>query len=237
MQRLIHLHLNLLFLYLLFGCFLVLFLLIVSTIQLEKKEVVVDSVELFHNNSSNKVFVLLGDSVLKNDSYVKSGLSVSGYVKSQMSSSYCYAINDSNIVDIYNQLEQVPIDYNDTTCFIFLSVGGNDILNSKTVDKDLLNPVFIAYTKLIRSIRTKMDKSKIFLINIYYPLGLKYSQYRPVLEEWNKMIDDFAYNSTNNISGVIKLSGLLKQESDFTYGIEPSESGGLKIATAICLTQ
>jgi hypothetical protein len=184
---------------------------------------------------SNKVIVLLGDSTLKNESYVQSGLSVGEYVNnnSPTSSSYCYAVNESNIVDVYNQLEQIPIDYNNPSCSIFLSVGGNDILNSRTVDKDALRPIFIAYTKVIRSIQTRMDKSKLFLVNIYYPLGLKYSQYRPILEEWNRMIDDFAYTSTNNISGVVRLNELLKDESDFTYGIEPSESGGLKIADAI----
>ena len=187
---------------------------------------------------SNKVIVLLGDSTLKNESYVQSGLSVSEYVNNNnptTSSSYCYAINESNIVDVYNQLEQIPIDYNNPNCSIFLSVGGNDILSRRVEDKESLRPIFIAYTKVIRSIQTRMDKSKLFLVNIYYPLGLKYSQYRPVLEEWNKMIDDFAYTSTNNISGVVRLNGLLKEESDFTYEIEPSESGGLKIAEAIIL--
>ena len=190
--------------------------------------------EFKDSNSSNKVIILLGDSILKNESYVKSGLSVEDYIKNQISSTFCFAINDSNIVDVYNQLEQIPIDYNDPTCSIFLSVGGNDILSNHIADKESLRPIFIAYTKLIRSIKTKMDKSKLFLINIYYPLGLKYSQYTPILEEWNKMIDDFAYNSTNNISGVVRLNELLKEETDFTHEIEPSESGGLKIAEAIC---
>ena len=189
--------------------------------------------EFKDSNSSNKVIILLGDSTLKNESYVKSGLSVEDYIKSQTSSAFCYAINDSNIVDVYSQFEQIPINYDDPTCSIFLSVGGNDILYNHIDNKDDLRPIFIAYTKLIRSIKTKMDKSKLFLINIYYPLGLKYSQYRPILEEWNKMIDDFAYNSTNNISGVVRLNELLKEETDFTHEIEPSESGGLKIAEAI----
>ena len=215
---------------LLFGFVAVLLVLIILYNSLFVDEEVVEGFK-----DSNRVIVLLGDSTFKNESYVQSGLSVSEYVNnnSPTSSSYCYAVNESNIVDVYNQLEQIPIDYNDPSCSIFLSVGGNDILNSRTVDKDALRPIFIAYTKVIRSIQTRMDKSKLFLVNIYYPLGLKYSQYKPILEEWNKMIDDFAYTSTNNISGVVRLNGLLKEESDFTYGIEPSESGGIKIADAI----
>lgn len=183
--------------------------------------------------SNNTVVVLLGDSVLKNESYVKSGLSVCEYVKRETSSAYCYAMNDSNIVDVYSQLEQIPSDYNHPNCCIFLSIGGNDILSNHIVDNESLRPIFIAYTKLIRSIKTKMDKSNLFLVNTYHPQNLKYSQYTSVLQEWNMMIDDFAYNSTNNISGVVRLNELLKEESDFTHEIEPSESGGKKIANAI----
>jgi len=183
--------------------------------------------------SSNTVVVLLGDSVFKNESYVKSGLSVSEYVKNQTSSTYCYALNDSTIVDVYHQLEQIPLDYNDPNCSIFLSVGGNDILSNHVENIESLRPIFIAYTKLIRSIKTKMDKSKLFLVNIYYPSSLKYSQYTPILVEWNQMIDDYAYNSTSNIAGVVRLNEILKEKSDFTHEIEPSESGGLKVAEAI----
>jgi len=183
--------------------------------------------------SSNTVTVLLGDSILKNESYIKSGLSVCEYVKSKISSTYCYALNDSTIVDVYSQLEQIPLDLNDPNCSVFLSVGGNDILNNHIEDKESLRPMFIAYTKLIRSIKAKMDKSRLFLVNIYYPSNLKCLQYTPILAEWNKMIDDYAYDSTNNIAGVVRLNELLKDKSDFTHEIEPSESGGHKIAEAI----
>jgi hypothetical protein len=186
--------------------------------------------------STSTVIVLLGDSILKNESYVKTGLSVCEYVKSKTSSTYCYAMNDSTIVDVYSQLEQIPLDLNDPNCSIFLSIGGNDILTNHIEDKESLRPMFIAYTKLIRSIKTKMDKSKLFLVNIYYPSNLKYSQYTPILAEWNKMIDDYAYDSTNNIAGVVRLNELLREKSDFTHEIEPSESGGLKIAQAILAT-
>ena len=183
--------------------------------------------------SSNTVMVLLGDSVLKNESYVKTGLSVSEYLKSKITSTYDYALNDSTIVDVYHQLGQIPLDYNHPNCSIFLSVGGNDILSNHIENVESLRPIFIAYTKLIRSIQAKMDKSKLFLVNIYYPYGLKYSPYIPILVEWNKMIDDYAYESANNISGVVRLNEIIKEKSDFTHEIEPSESGGLKVAEAI----
>lgn len=183
--------------------------------------------------SSNTVMVLLGDSVLKNESYVQSGMSVSEYLKSKIPSTYSYALNDSTIVDVYHQLGQIPLDYNHPNCCIFLSVGGNDILSNHVENIESLRPIFIAYMKLIRSIKTRMDKSKLFLVNIYYPSSLKYSQYTPILAEWNKMIDDYAYNSANNIAGVVRLNEILKEKSDFTHEIEPSESGGLKVAEAI----
>ena len=213
---------------LVFWGFILLILIISGLLTSQKK-----TTSFKESFSSNTVMVLLGDSILKNESYVKTGLSISEYLKSKITSTYGYALNDSTIVDVYHQLGQIPLDYNDPNCSIFLSVGGNDILSNHVENIESLRPIFSAYTKLIRSIQAKMDKSKLFLVNIYYPSGLKYSPYTPILVEWNKMISDYAYESANNISGVVRLNEILKEKSDFTHEIEPSESGGLKVAEAI----
>lgn len=193
--------------------------------------------EPFVNNAKDtSSIVLLGDSTLKNDSYVKSGLSVSESLSSR-TTTHCYALNDSLIVDIYSQIEQIPNDYNNKNTNIFLSVGGNNILktfsNQQGFDKKSLNPMFLAYKKLVQAIQAKMYKSKLYLVNLYYPQSLKYFQYKPILEEWNKLVDDFAYDSINKISGVVRLNEELTKKSDFTFGIEPSDTGGVKIADAI----
>ena len=195
--------------------------------------------EHFSNNSS-KTYVLLGDSIIKNNSYVKNGKGIDDILNEKTNgNSYCYAKNDSKIVDIYSQLDSIPSDLNNKNTIVFLSVGGNDILNNY-VDKDvnvkntkILEPIFNSYKKLIESIQTKMNESKFVLIDIYYPTNIKFAQYKPILEEWNKMISDLASSSSNNNLQVLNISNVLIESTDFTLNIEPSETGGEKISNQI----
>ncbi len=203
------------------------------------------------NNSSNssnssKTYVLLGDSIIKNNSFVKNGKGIDDILNEKTNgNSYCYAKNDSTIVDIYSQLDSIPSDLNNKNTIVFLSVGGNDILNNYVNnDVDIKNTkvldlIFNAYKKLFESIQTKMNESKLVLIDIYYPPNIKFSQYKPILEEWNKLISDFAssFNDNNSNSNlqVLKISSILTESTDFTLNIEPSETGGEKIADNILL--
>ena len=193
--------------------------------------------EPFDNNKVDKTYVLLGDSILKNNSYVKNGKGIDDIlIEKTNDNTHCYAKDDSTIVDVYSQLESVPSEMNKKSTSIFLSVGGNDILNNygdKEVsikDTKVLEPIFNAYKTLIKSIQTKMNESKLVLLDIYYPTNIKLAQYKPILQEWNKMIADFA--STNNIE-VINISNILIESTDFTLNIEPSETGGEKIVDNI----
>ena len=191
------------------------------------------------NNKSDKTYILLGDSIIKNNSYVKNGKAVEDILNEKTNdNTQCYAKDDSTIVDIYSQLDSIPSDLNKDSTTIVLSAGGNDILNNyadKEVsikDTKVLDPIFNAYKTLIKSIQTKMNDSKLVLLDIYYPTNIKLAQYKPILEEWNKLIADFA--STNNIE-VINISNILIESTDFTLNIEPSETGGEKIADNILL--
>lgn len=195
--------------------------------------------EPFGNNKLDKTYILLGDSIIKNNSYVKNGKGIDDILNEKTNgNTRCYAKNESTIVDVYSQLDSIPIDLNKKTTTIFLSVGGNDILNNygdKEVsikDTKVLGPIFNAYKTLIKSIQTKMNDSKLVLLDIYYPTNIKLAQYKPILQEWNKMITDFA--SINNLQ-VINISNILIESTDFTLNIEPSESGGEKIADNILL--
>jgi len=195
--------------------------------------------ESFGNNEVDKKYILLGDSILKNNSYVKNGKGIDDIlIEKTNGNSDCYAKDESTIVDVYSQLDSIPSELNKKSTTIFLSVGGNDILNNyadKEVsikDTKILGPIFNAYKTLIKSIQTKMNESKLVLLDIYYPTNIKLAQYKPILEEWNKLIADFA--STNNIE-VINISNILIESTDFTLNVEPSETGGEKIANSILL--
>jgi lysophospholipase L1-like esterase len=202
-----------------------------------------ENMENMENNNNNSVIILLGDSVFKNDDYVEQGKSVYSFLNKQIQQKqkdikvYNYAVDDSTIVDVYNQINQIPIDLNNENTTIFLSIGGNDILE-KFVEKEntsentnvTLDAMFSAYKKIVKSIQTKMNKSNIVLLDVYYPYSIKLKPYIPILRTWNNKIKNYANDSSNNIQDVLKVSEFLTQPNDLVFDIEPSEIGGEKLA-------
>jgi hypothetical protein len=185
----------------------------------------------------NGDFILLGDSILQNNNYVKEGQTVEDKLKRKTNLNvYNYAKDNSTIVDVYEQINNIPNELNQESTILFLSAGGNDILmnyeydNGDTIKTRDLEVMLNAYKKLVESIQTKMNQSKIVLLDIYYPTNIKYKQFRPVLEKWNKMLQIYANKNGNK---VLKVSELLMQPEDFSLSIEPSEAGGEKIANEI----
>jgi len=71
------------------------------------------------------------------------------------------------------------------------------------------------------------------LLDIYYPNNLKYKQYHSIINTWNTMIYSYANEPKHNIIGVLKVSGILTHDEDFSFGIEPSLKGGQKIVESI----
>ena len=96
-----------------------------------------------------------------------------------------------------------------------------------------MTTIFAAYKKLIRSIQTKMGRSKLILLDIYLPQSIKYHQYHELINDWNSKIDEFAKDSHNKVFDVVRVSKVLTSKEDFTLGIEPSAKGGQKIAAQI----
>ena len=90
--------------------------------------------------------------------------------------------------------------------------------------------MFSAYKKLVESIQTKMNNATIIILDIYYPDNITYKQFHPIIKEWNQKI--YEYANTKNYN-VLKISTQLIQPIDITMGIEPSASGGEKIANMI----
>ena len=195
--------------------------------------------ESFSNNNNNKNnIVLLGDSILKNNSYVKNGQSIEDILREKKGDNlYCLALNNSTIVDVYSQIDSIPLELNNENTTIFLSSGGNDILSqyvdkhdSDVSDSQVLNVIFIAYKKMVKSLQTKMNKSKIVLIDIYYPTSNQFSQYKHIIQEWNNLLEKYAREKSY---GLIQISKSVTASDDFTLSIEPSEKGGEKIARSI----
>ena len=198
--------------------------------------------EKFTNNNNTKTYILLGDSILNNDAYVSNGKSVCNLLKDDGKNIYCYAQDNSKIVDIYSQMNKIPLELNSSSTFIFLSAGGNNILshyvdqNQDITNTSVLKPMFSSYKNVLKSIQSRFTKSKIVLLDIYYPRNLTYNRFHSIIEEWNNMIYNYAKNPKNNIYRIIRISNHLTQTDDFSYSIEPSFNGGKKIADLILST-
>lgn len=186
-------------------------------------------IESFYS-SSTKNIILLGDSILKNNDYVTDEFSVENLLRNKTDCRvYCFAKNNEMISDVYEQLNRVSIDWNDNSTRIFLSVGGNDILNNyKNQDK-----LFSQYINLVNSIKSKMNKSEIILLDIYYPNSDKYLSYFPIIKEWNNKLYTFVNNTSDNNISLLHISNSVTEPDDFIYEIEPSKTGGEKIVDCI----
>ena len=199
-------------------------------------------IESFYSNKNSRAIVLLGDSILKNNSYVPDGKAVDNIIEERSLKNdknielYSLAENNSKIVDVYSQINKIPLDINNKSTTIFLSSGGNDILSfyvdqhGDTSDTGFLNTMLAAYKKLVKSIQTRMDLCQIVLLDIYYPTSNQFAQYKPILEQWNSLIATYA---RENSLGLLQISQSVTSNDDFTLGIEPSEKGGEKIAQLI----
>lgn len=193
------------------------------------------------DTQSNKNYILLGDSILKNDKYVSDGNSIEDLLTERIKGKniYCLAEDDSKIVDIYSQVSKIPINLNNENTYIFLSAGGNDILshyvdrNQDMTDISVLKPMFSSYKNLVKSISTRAPNAKIIIFDIYYPNNITYKQFHSIIKEWNNMIYSFTNNPNNNIYSIVKISNELTNSNDFSFGIEPSSNGGKKIVDLI----
>ena len=194
---------------------------------------------IIENFNNNKTYILMGDSILKNNAYVNDGKNIETLIIERNKQTLSFAEDHSKISDIFMQVNSLSIELNNPNTYVFLSAGGNNILshyvdnNNDATNTSVLKPMFGAYKNLIKSIQARLPEAKIVLLDIYYPNNLQYTQFHSIIKELNNMIYDFAENTKNNIYSVIRISDYLTQNEDFSFGIEPSSSGGKKIADLI----
>ena len=205
---------------------LLLFALYLSTFKLEDT---FDNI----NDNDNKNIVLIGDSMLNNSAYVFANQSIPDILSKELTGNtvYNFAKDGSTITDCYTQLDKISTDLNNSNTYIFLSWGGNNILNSRQkMDVTLTTNLFDQYSELITSIRTLVPNAQLYVLNLYYPANTHYTSYHSTIEQWNNLLED---NATSLDYKMINLSSLLVLEDDFVYNIEPSAKGGQKIVNEI----
>ena len=177
--------------------------------------------------------VLAGDSIFDNHEYVIPGSSIEQNLLNNKQDVLLLAKNGSFVSDLIYQIKKMPSNLNTPSTYLFISVGGNDILykyrDKKFIDKKEINSVFELYKNSILSIKNKFNV-KLYLTNVYYPPVDKYTKLYSVIHYWNNQQKKFAQK--HNIS-LFNIDALITDKIHFSNHIEPSEIGSKLIADAI----
>ena len=103
-------------------------------------------------SETGETIILLGDSILDNKIYVKKNESIEYLLRESPNKILFLAKDNSFISDVLLQMNQIEKDVYDKKNLIFLSIGGNDILDSiktKTINNKTIVHLFEDYKKLI----------------------------------------------------------------------------------------
>lgn len=187
------------------------------------------------NQNQRKNIVLLGDSILNNSVYTLPKSSVPSLISQQLEKSpektlYNLAKDGATINDCVNQLDAFPFELNNTETSVFISAGGNDILNGRRTETEKIDKLFAKYMDFIESVKKRLNKTNIVLLKLYYPVKPSYKIYYPAVTQWNQLLVD---NSSTVGYSLLETDKLVVLEEDIVYDIEPSAKGGKKIADAI----
>ena len=187
--------------------------------------------------TNSNTIILMGDSVLNNANYVPEGKSVYDSLKTKLSNVINIAKDGATISDLYGQLDKIPVDLNNSNTYIFISAGGNDILNKRSDLSDTeISKLFNSYMEFLNALKTKLGSVNVNIMNLYLPANPRYQSYKPSINQWNQLIEASSSNIGETYN-VIDLYTLLTSPNDFVYDIEPSESASDKIAYLIYLTR
>ena len=190
--------------------------------------------------------VLLGDSIFDNASYVPSGRDVVSHLEQLLdadSQATLLAVDGAVVDDVPSQVFRIPSD----ATHLMLSAGGNDALQNlgilyeeaRTVS-DALSKLAIIRERFANSYRQLISS----LVEVQKPLVICTIYQPPMFEEVPQPVLAAALSMFNDaILGiafeeslsVIDTRLLLNEESDFESIIEPSDSGGAKIAQALAM--
>lgn len=196
---------------------------------------------IIENYENRKTILFLGDSILQNEKYVKNGESVADNVRRISGNNVKNeAVDGAMMIDIQGQIKNIPEGLNNDTTYIFLSMGGNDILNNYVYNNNStasIDKMLNSYKHAVELLKKKMDKSKIILLNIYVPKDEKLKKYQGKIGYWNSKLRE-NYSKMKD-TYILDLNSIFSDKRDYTledtkmYFVEPSESGGKKLSAEI----
>ena len=195
------------------------------------------------NPPSTGHIVLLGDSIFDNGSYTRGEPDVVGHLASLIPWTWratLLAVDGASTAEVGSQLDRVPSD----ATHLVLSVGGNDAL----LNSDLLEAPARSSAEVLLLFASRIDAfEKAYRCLIDRLIGLKRDvtictiyngaldpelarPARVALMTFNDVILRVAFGYR---ASVIDLRGICVERSDYANPIEPSGTGGWKIASAI----
>ncbi len=191
-----------------------------------------------------KHLVLLGDSILDNKSYVGGGLDVVSHLRQQMPDEWKTTLRavDGSVVE---NVRQQTLDLPDDATHLFVSAGGNnailkaDILQMKV---SLSAEVFDRLADLASTFESHYREMLQAVLNLNKPTTVCTVYYPRIPEDFAQKISVAALTTFNDViikqaflAGVplIDLRLVCNEDSDYANEIEPSETGGGKIARTI----
>ena len=204
-----------------------LFLIIISIISLSGM-ISLPSYEYF---AGTQTVFLLGDSILNNAGYVRKKYTVGNIIKKTYHKTIVLAEDNATIAttkEQINKLKRLYPNFDSSNSYIFLSVGGNDILQSGHTAA--VEELFNKYKQLVDTLLNSFGNATIALITIYYPQAPLYKKYYRSIEQWNGLLAAYAQKKNLNL---IMVDRKLKDKRDFIHDIEPSQKGSQIIANAI----
>ena len=188
-----------------------------------------------HEGMKNKAdsIVLLGDSIFKNNNYVPPDQSIEDLLKNNIPiQSIVLAEDNATIYNILQQYNEMPNAINTSSTYLYISIGGNDLLNfyenNDVKDDTSFTIIWNLYTSTILQL-SKNTLCTIILTDIYFITDPDYSKYLPIIKKWNSNLYRFA---NKHRFKVFKISEILTQPKDFTNSIEPSSIGGEKMVNS-----
>jgi hypothetical protein len=193
----------------------------------------------------SKHIVLLGDSVFDNKAYVgQSGKPVEAYLRGLLKDQYrvtSLAEDGARIEEVYRQAKSVP----DDAAGLFLSAGGNNItahINYLQQPAESAAEVLLTFRSLVDEFAAQYSRLIEHLSSLEIPLTVCtiYNCAFPSVEGQKcvetalALFDDAIIQSAYRYSvPYIDLRMVCRDETDYVNEIEPSDSGGKKIAEAL----
>mmetsp|Transcript_19194 Transcript_19194/g.38818 ORF Transcript_19194/g.38818 Transcript_19194/m.38818 type:complete len:245 (+) Transcript_19194:69-803(+) len=191
--------------------------------------------------------VLLGDSTLDNKLYTKGGPSVSGHLRTLLGSRVTLNAKDGAVLKnvVGSQTKGVPRD----ATHVVVSAGGNNILGMIGIMRRKVADVHAALL-LLRESQKKFAAEYAAMLDAVESLGKKtvvLLQYNPRMTHFAQFksdqgaaeaalsvfIDTVIREASKRRLPMVDMRAVMTEPGDWANPIEPSESGGKKIAEAI----